>query len=412
MRESFGDLPLGLQIYVVITVLAYLAASAWGIPHSRLEVVGLLIVLFAGTGLVRPVINPFGGITDPNIGIIIVATLLWAPAEVLLGVGTGSFVGLLLFRKNEVWRAAINGAGWGLPAWAAASVAHLQIPGIPPGLAPLTIAGVLSVATYRITNTGIFAVYRSLRFLRPALSDWLQSIEANWPSQILSAPLAVVLAAVAERNGSLVFRFLLTAAYMIALPIARQEYGYYIRSQQMLAETVEAMVRALEGVDPTAREHGDRVSELATKVGRRLRMSERALLALRLASRLHDVGLLTGPEGSGPEEHHAAIGGRILGRFPDPLIAEFVRSHHERWDGKGAPDGKRGHAIPLGARILAAAEIYDSAIAGIPPFETPLLPQTAASHIIGLAGTVLDPKVVMTLIRVTVAQQTKLGAAG
>jgi hypothetical protein len=78
---------------------------------------------------------------------------------------------------------------------------------------------------------------------------------------------------------------------MIALPIARQEYGYYIRAQQTLTEIVEAMVRALEGVDPAARAHGERVSKLATEAGRSLRMSEREILALRLASRLHDVGL-------------------------------------------------------------------------------------------------------------------------
>ncbi len=413
MREPFAVLPRRLQIYILLIILAYLIASLVAVPQCRPSVVGLLIVIFAGTGLIKPVPSPFGGIIDPNIGIIIVATLLWTTEEVLLGVGVGSFLGLVLFRKNETWRAAINGAGWGLPAAAATALAHLVIAGIPRGLIALVIAGLFSVAAYRISNTAIFAAYRRLRFGRPPFfSGWLQTLASNWVSQLLSAPLAVVLAAIAQRNEALGLKFVLTAAYLVALPVARTEYGYYLRSQQMLAEIVEAMVRALEGVDPTARAHGERVSELATETGRRIGMSERDLLALQLASRLHDVGLLAGREGPNAEEHHTVVGGKVLGRFPDPLIAEYVRMHHERWDGKGLPDGKRGTAIPLGARILAAAEIYDSAIAGLPPFEEALTPQAAASHLISLAGTVLDAKVVMTVLRVMSEQQTKLGAAG
>ncbi len=412
MREPFPDLPRPVRIYIIFIVLIYLAVATVGFnPRNPLAVV-LLIPIFAATGMIKPVVNPFGGISDPNTGLHIVASLLWAPSEVVLGVGLGSFIGLLLFRRNEIWRAAINGAGWGLPAGAAAFVAHRIIADFPTGLISLTIAGLVAVATHRIINTGIFAVYRSWRFGRPILSDWFQSIEANWSSQLLSAPLAVALAAVSARTGTLESRLLLTAAYAIALPIARQEYAYYNRSREMLDETVEAMVRALEGVDPGARAHGDRVSTLAVETGRRLRMPERALLALRLASRLHDVGLLARSEGESKEEHHATVGGRILARFPDPMIAKIVRAHHERWDGKGLPDQLRGNAIPLGARILAAAEIYDSAMAGLPPFEAPLTKQAAFSHLISLAGTVLDPRAVIALLAIASQQEAEASTVG
>lgn len=180
----------------------------------------------------------------------------------------------------------------------------------------------------------------------------------------------------------------------------------------MQEEIVESMVRALEGVDPSARAHGDRVSALAVETGRQLGMSTRALEALRLASRLHDVGLLAGSKGSPAEERHGAIGARILGRFPDPLIAEFVGAHHTRWDGEGEPDKKQGRAIPPGARILAAVEVYDSALEGRPPFRAPLSKQEAADRLISLGGTVLDPQIVVTLLRVVSRQQSGLGAAG
>ena len=407
MRESFRAFSKKLQIYLQLLWISYAAAAVWVFPHSRLEVVAALTSIFAGASLVRPVPYPLGGITDPNSGLVIAAALLWLPQEVLLGVGIGSFIGLILFRKNEVWRACNNGAGWGLPAGAASAVAHAVSFTMSPSLISLVVGAVLAVLTNRLMNTVIFAVYRSERFGHPFFADWRQSIAFQWPSQLLgSAPLAVVLASIASRIGTVGAGLALTAAYALALPVARQEYAYYIRARQMLDETVEAVVRALEGNDPAARAHGDRVSILAVEIGRRLGMSERGLLALRLASRLHDVGLLAGPESPSAQGHHAAVGNRILAQFPDPMTEEFVRAHHERWDGYGAPDHRRGKEIPLGARVLAAAETYDSFRTGLSPFQGPNTQEDAALYLRSLAGNVLDPKVVTILLNVAGERDT------
>ena len=399
MPEPFRTLPRRVQLFTVVEVLAYLAAVTWAVPQSHLIVAAGLIVIFAAAGLVQPVRNPFGGIRDPSIGLSIPSALLWQPQDVLLGVGIGSFIGLLLFRKNEIWRAAVNGAGWGMPAALAAVVAHRVLQGTPLEIAPLAVAAVLAVATYRITNTGLFSIYRSGRFGRPFFPEWLQSIAFQWSVQLLSAPLAVVLAAVANRTGTLWWGLALTAACTGALPITRQEYVYYNRTREILDEIVEAVMRALEGADPAARAHADRVSALAVETGLRMGMSERGLLALRLASLLHDVGLLAGTGSSTGEAHHAAAGGRILAQFPDALIGEFVRAHHERWDGEGVPDHLRGRMIPLGARILTAAETYDSVRMGMGPDSSSSY-EHAADHLNALAGKALDPEVVEILLQV------------
>ena len=396
----FRELPQHLRIYIVLLALAYLATAFWVAPYVNLTVALGLIAIFAATGLVRPVPHPFGGISDPNIGVIIIAALLWSPQDVLFGVGVGSFIGLTLFRKNKLWQIISNGAGWGLPASAATGVAGELVSRLPHGIIALILAAIVAVATYRFTNTGIFAAFRSFRFGRPFFPDWRQSIVFQWSSQLLSAPLAVVLAEIADRMGTTWASLGLTAAYTLALPVARQEYAYYNRAQQMLDETVEAVVRALEGTDPAARAHGDRVSKLAVETGRRLGMSERVLLALRLASRLHDVGHIAGSEPAVPEEHHAAAGGRILAQFSDGMIAEFVQAHRERWDGKGARNQRKGSEIPLGGRILAAAETYDSVRSGLRPFDSPHSQRDATAYLRSLAGNVLDPKVVTTLLRV------------
>src|SRR5437016_3283245 len=412
MRQSSRDLPFESLILTILLTLTYLAVAGWGFRYQRPLVVSGLVMIFAATGLVRPIPNPTGGQLFPTNSVKIVAALLWQPQEVLLGVGLGSFLGLLVFRRSELWRATSNGVSWGLSSAAASFAAQLAIRSMQPGLAGLIVAALGAVATNRIINEGIFSIYKNQRFGHPFFATWLQNVFDQWFSQVLAASMAIVLAAIAGRIDNNWASLVLTTISAIALPIPRQELAYYHRARQMQDEIVESMVRALEGVDPTPRAHGDRVTALAADTGRQLGMSTRALEALRLASRLHDVGLLAGSKGSPAEERHGAIGARILGRFPDPLIAEFVGAHHTRWDGEGEPDKKQGRAIPFGARILAAAEVYDSALEGRPPFNAPLSKQEATDRLISLGGTALDPQIVVALLRVVSRQQSGLGAAG
>ncbi len=88
------------------------------------------------------------------------------------------------------------------------------------------------------------------------------------------------------------------------------------------------------------------------------------------------------------------------------MTEEFVKAHHERWDGYGAPDHRRGKEIPLGARVLAAAETYDSFRTGLSPFQGPNSVEDAAAYLRSLAGNILDPKVVNILLYVAGERDT------
>ena len=106
-----------------------------------------------------------------------------------------------------------------------------------------------------------------------------------------------------------------------------------------------------------------------------------------------------------PEEYahvrgHVTIGSQILA----PLVhlgdvIPFVRHHHEHWDGHGYPDGLSGEAIPLGARILGATEIYD-ALTTARPYQEKMPPTAAIARMEELAGRVLDPQVLEALVAV------------
>jgi HD-GYP domain-containing protein (c-di-GMP phosphodiesterase class II) len=96
-------------------------------------------------------------------------------------------------------------------------------------------------------------------------------------------------------------------------------------------------------------------------------------------------------------KRHTVVGFEILAPLPHlGSVSSFVRGHHERWDGKGYPDGLAGEAIPWGARLIAAAEIYD-ALTTARPYHEQLAPELAVERMRGLIGSVLAPEVYQVL---------------
>src|SRR5438874_48612 len=167
----------------------------------------------------------------------------------------------------------------------------------------------------------------------------------------------------------------------------------------------EALVNALEAKDPYMRGHSARVADLSATIAHQLGLSDEQLEWVRVAGRLHDLGkigtreaVLNKQGALTPEEfehvkQHVLIGSQILA----PLshlgdIITAVRGHHERWDGTGYPDGLRGEEIPLAARIIGAAEVYD-ALSTSRAYQEKMTPDQAVQRMGDLSGTVLDPTV-------------------
>jgi putative nucleotidyltransferase with HDIG domain len=160
------------------------------------------------------------------------------------------------------------------------------------------------------------------------------------------------------------------------------------------------------------------VADLSATLAHELGMSDEELEHVRVAGRLHDIGkigtresVLNKQGALTPEEfehvkQHVIIGSQILA----PLshlgdIIPAVRHHHERWDGTGYPDGLRGEEIPIGARIIGAAEVFD-ALSTSRAYQEKMSPEKALERIADLAGTVLDPKVYDTLVAVVAKRHT------
>jgi diguanylate cyclase (GGDEF)-like protein/putative nucleotidyltransferase with HDIG domain len=175
--------------------------------------------------------------------------------------------------------------------------------------------------------------------------------------------------------------------------------------------TIEALALAIEAKDHTTHKHLQRVRVYALEVGKELGFTPEEIEALRAAALLHDIGKLAVPEHIinkpgrlTPEEFekmkiHPVVGAEILERvaFPYP-VAPIVRAHHERWDGTGYPDGRKGEEIPRGARVLSAVDCLD-ALASHRQYRNALPLDDAMKEVVSLSGTWFDPAVVDVLKR-------------
>jgi diguanylate cyclase (GGDEF)-like protein/PAS domain S-box-containing protein len=157
-------------------------------------------------------------------------------------------------------------------------------------------------------------------------------------------------------------------------------------------------------------EHAERLVKLALALGEELNLSEERLMKLELAAALHDIGttsidnnILSKQEELTQDDwaqirKHPEAGYRIAQATSELMpISEYILSHHERWDGKGYPQGLKGEQIPLISRIITLVDSYD-AMTEDRPYRSAMTQQEAISGILRNAGTQFDPKIVKIFI--------------
>ena len=179
------------------------------------------------------------------------------------------------------------------------------------------------------------------------------------------------------------------------------------RSQELrrsYAATVRALSNAVEFRDAYTGKHAERVAGFGLEIARVLRLETND--EIEFGFLLHDIGKVAIPDGilhkRGPLTNserelmaeHAVIGAQIVRgiEFLEPAM-EIVRSHHERWDGEGYPDGLAGEEIPLAARVFAVADVFDALTTDRPYRRASSLPE-ARAMIVAESGTQFDPGVV------------------
>jgi putative nucleotidyltransferase with HDIG domain len=196
------------------------------------------------------------------------------------------------------------------------------------------------------------------------------------------------------------------------------------RLSEMSWGTLEALARTIDANSPWTAGHSERVTRLATAIGRQMALGEDEIDRLHRGGLLHDVGkigispaILDKPGALTPEEmaivrEHPVVGARILEpihAFAD--VIGIVRHHHERFNGQGYPDGLKGQDIPQLARVTAVADVYD-ALVSERPYRARWNVERAIQYIADMAGTHFDPAVVRAfLVLVDSAEWTEATSA-
>jgi putative nucleotidyltransferase with HDIG domain len=186
----------------------------------------------------------------------------------------------------------------------------------------------------------------------------------------------------------------------------KRERARALELRRSYTATVSALSNAVEARDAYTGAHAERVAAYGIEISRAVGLPTADMPRLEFGFLLHDIGkvaipdaILYKPEALTAEERalmqqHPLIGAEIVGRVEFLAGAvEVVRSHHERWDGRGYPDGLAGEEIPLPARAFAVADVLD-ALTTDRPYRPASSLAVAREMITAESGTQFDPRVV------------------
>src|SRR6266403_3982583 len=273
---------------------------------------------------------------------------------------------------------------------------------------PLLLAA--ASTTYFAVNTMSVSGVIAITERRSPIKVWKDCYLWSFPYYLLGAVIAGGVSVINRIFGWQVSILVLPIVYWIY-----RSYRTYLdrlegekkHTEEIAAlhlRTIEALSLAIEAKDHTTHDHLKRVQTYAVQIGKDLGLNDSELNAIRAASLLHDIGKLAVPEHIlskpgrlTPEEFekmeiHPTVGSEILNRvqFPYPVVP-IVRSHHEKWDGSGYPDGLREHQIPIGARILSVVDCFD-ALTSERPYRRALSPEDAMNHLRAESGRSYDAR--------------------
>ncbi len=177
-------------------------------------------------------------------------------------------------------------------------------------------------------------------------------------------------------------------------------------SQHEADHVFHDLAQSIQKRDVATYEHCQRVAGYAERLARRLGWNQQSAHHLALAALVHDLGktwlgndILLKESALSPEERlqmerHPLLGAQMLAGYGlDVFFVETVLSHHETYDGHGYPRGLRGDEIPIGARLLAVADVYD-ALLSARPYKAALAPEEVQQYLRDEAGRRFDPFVV------------------
>jgi len=417
-------LPVGAQLYLIAVYLAALLTAGWAAvtppPDAGArawEAVLFLALAVLAYGkkivLMRHTGDKDAGALSLGFAITFAALLRFGPQGALV-VGTlGCLSSCLHPHRQPGFQFAFNAALAAVSTWLAGlTFLGLNGGGLALSLERTVPAAVAASLVYFLLNSAAAAVVIGLSTGQKIFAFWREHFLWTAPSYFAGAAIGTLAALVCGGRSWLLPLFvtpvawLTYSAYAVYAGRAEERQRHIERLADLYLGTIRSLALAIDAKDQHSHQHILRVQQSAVATAQQLGLDGDLVEAIKTGTLLKDIGKLGVPDyvllktGELTDEEfakmrkHPEVGAAILEEvnFPWPVLP-VVRSHHERWDGTGYPDGLRGEAIPLTARILAVADVYD-ALTSSRTYRGAWSREAALDEIKRGAGTKFDPAVV------------------
>ncbi len=410
---------LKIKIYIiVITTLAialfiYLTPSLPSFSNIWLAILFFLTISIFAEFI--PVDLPVGGVISIGFPIDFVLILVYGPALAMLITALGALIGEIIERKVSWYKIIFNTSQYALTA-GIAGIAYQQAGGVvgAQNIFRFILPAAICALTYCIVNITLFVMVVSFAQNVRIATIWRTSIKETVPSYVAEAPMGFLMAIVYVEVG--IIGILL---FFLPLLLARRSFELYTKMRKVYLDTIRALAAAIDAKDPYTKGHSERVAEMSLALAQELNLSDRDIENIEYTALLHDIGKigiadnilgkeskLTNKEFDKIKEH-TIMGAKII--EPVDFLKNSYKAiyhHHEKYNGKGYPDGLKSEDIPLSARIIAVADAYD-AMGSDRPYRKKLNHIQILRELKEQSKKQFDPEVVKALISVLDREREK-----
>jgi len=405
-------LSLKLKIYIGVITVSAIALFIYLIPSlPSLSNIWLVLIFFLAISTFAefiPVNLPMAGSITIAFPIDFLLILVYGPALAMLIAALGALIGEIIERKISWYKVIFNASQYALTA-GIAGIAYQQAGGVvgAQNIFRFILPAAICALTYCIVNTTLFVMVVSFAQNVRIKTIWRTSIKETVPSYIAEAPMGFLMAIIYTEVG--ILGILL---FFLPLLLARRSFELYTKMRKVYLDTIRALAAAIDAKDPYTKGHSERVAETAVALAQELNLSDREIENIEYTALLHDIGKIgikdkiLSKKGSLTDQEfdkikeHTIMGAKII--EPVDFLKNSYKAiyhHHEKYNGKGYPDGLKSEDIPILARIIAVADAYD-AMGSDRPYRKKLNKDKILKELKDQSGKQFDPEIVKALISV------------
>ena len=406
-------MPLKLKIYIWVILASAIALFIYLMPSfpllSNIWPVFIFFLAISTFAEFIPVDLPVSGAVSIGFPIDFVLILVYGPALAMLITALGALIGEIIEKERRSWYKIIFNASQFALSAGLAGIAYQKLGGVVGAinLANYIIPAIICALTYYFINSSLFVMVIHLAEGISLWSIWKTKLKGIITTYIALAPIGFIMAMIYVTIG--IWGIIL---FFFPLILARRSFELYTKMRKVYLETIRALAAAIDAKDPYTKGHSERVAETSVALAQELNLSDRDIENIEYTALLHDIGKIgiadniLGKNSSltkkefGKIKKHTIMGAKII--EPVDFLKNSYKAiyhHHEKYNGKGYPDGLKSEDIPLSARIIAVADAYD-AMGSDRPYRKKLNHNKILRELKEQSGKQFDPEVVKVLISV------------